>query len=89
MAHIRANTTPTPFSRRWTPATVLLRETTERGYTGGISQLKAYLAPFKRLEPEPVVRFETQRGKQAQADLKPGSEHNKRKCILTLRLDAV
>jgi predicted transcriptional regulator len=32
----------------WIPATVLLREIQERGYGGGISQLKAYLAPFKR-----------------------------------------
>ena len=29
----------------WIPATVLLREIQERGYPGGISQLKAYLAP--------------------------------------------
>jgi transposase len=44
---------------RWIPATVLLREIAERGYAGGISQLKAWLAPMKRTEPEPVVRFET------------------------------
>jgi transposase len=35
----------------WIPATVLLREIRERGYTGGISQLKAYVAPFKRKRP--------------------------------------
>ena len=53
---------------RWIPATVLLREIRERGYDGGISQLKAWLAPFKRIEPEPMVRFETAPGVQMQAD---------------------
>lgn len=53
---------------RWIPATVLLREIAERGYGGGISQLKAWLAPWKRIEPEPVVRFETPPGQQMQAD---------------------
>jgi len=53
---------------KWIPATVLLREIRERGYAGGISQLKAYLAPLKRVEPEPVVRFETEPGEQMQAD---------------------
>ena len=53
---------------RWIPATVLLREIRERGYDGGISQLKAWLGPYKRIEPEPVVRFETAPGVQMQAD---------------------
>jgi transposase len=53
---------------RWIPATVLLREIRERGYGGGISQLKAWLAPLKKSEAEPVVRFETPPGKQMQAD---------------------
>ena len=53
---------------RWIPATVLLREIQERGYAGGISQLKAWVAPFKKSESEPVVRFETAPGKQMQAD---------------------
>ena len=52
----------------WIPATVLLRELHERGYEGGVSQLKAYLAPLKRPEPEPLVRFETAPGEQVQAD---------------------
>jgi hypothetical protein len=38
--------------QRWIPATVLLREIQERGYAGGISQLKAWLAPLKKHEPE-------------------------------------
>lgn len=53
---------------RWIPATVLLREIQQQGYPGGISQLKAWIAPFKKSEPEPVVRFETPPGKQMQAD---------------------
>jgi transposase len=53
---------------RWIPATVLLREIAERGYDGGISQLKAWLAPLKHVAPEPVVRFETAPGQQMQAD---------------------
>ncbi len=53
---------------KWIPATVLLREIRDQGYPGGISQLKAYLAPIKRVEPEPVVRFETEPGEQMQAD---------------------
>ncbi len=52
----------------WIPATVLLREIRERGYDGGISQLKAHLAPLKHGEPEPLVRFETEPGEQMQAD---------------------
>ena len=52
----------------WIPATVLLREIAERGYGGGISQLKAFLAPLKHGEPEPLVRFETPPGVQMQAD---------------------
>ena len=53
---------------RWIPAPVLLREIQERGYTGGISQLKAWIAPLKNTESEPVVRFEAPPGKQMQAD---------------------
>lgn len=53
---------------RWIPATVLLREIAERGYDGGISQLKAWLVPLKQGTPDPVVRFETPPGQQMQAD---------------------
>lgn len=52
----------------WIPATVLLRELHELGYAGGISQLRAYLAPFKQPAPEPVIRFETAPGQQLQVD---------------------
>jgi transposase len=53
---------------RWIPATVLLRETREQGYNGGITQLRDWLLPMKQGEPDPVVRFETPPGQQMQAD---------------------
>jgi len=50
-------------------AVVLLREIRERGYAGGITQLKEYLRIMRpRPEPEPIVRFETPPGKQLQID---------------------
>lgn len=53
---------------RWIPATVLLREIVDLGYRGGISQLKVWLAPLKKRDADPVVRFETAPGQQMQAD---------------------
>lgn len=51
------------------PATVLLREIRERGYGGGISLLKHYLAGLRpAVVPEPVIRFETEPGEQMQVD---------------------
>ena len=51
------------------PATVLLRELRERGYRGGLTQVKVFV---KALQPppreDPVVRFETEPGEQMQAD---------------------
>jgi len=52
----------------WIPATVLLREIRALGYTGGLSQLKTYLAQFKVQRVDPVIRFETPPGQQMQAD---------------------
>jgi transposase len=52
----------------WIPAAVLHRELRERGYTGGVTQLKMLIAPYKRIEEEPVIRFETPPGQQMQAD---------------------
>ncbi len=58
----------TAGSRRL-PATVLLREVRERGYDGGITQLKDFLMAIRpTLEPEPIVRFETAPGEQMQID---------------------
>ena len=53
----------------WIPATVLLRELKALGYPGGYSILKEYLATLRPVaEPEPVIRFETDPGRQMQAD---------------------
>ena len=46
----------------------MLREIKERGYPGGITQLKEFLSPYRRAQPEPVIRFETAPGKQMQVD---------------------
>ena len=51
------------------PATVLLREIRARGYEGCITQLKEYLREIRPSPPdEPVVRFETEPGRQLQID---------------------
>ncbi len=47
---------------------VLLREIREHGYSGGITQLKAFINPLKQAKADPVVRFETAPGEQMQAD---------------------
>ena len=53
----------------WIPATVLLREIKELGYTGSHSQLRAYMHSLKPTLPvDPVVRFETAPGEQTQVD---------------------
>jgi len=53
----------------WIPATVLHREIVEQGYTGGQSQLRAYMHKLKPTAPtDPTVRFETEPGEQMQVD---------------------
>jgi transposase len=50
-------------------ATVLMRELRERGYDGGISQLKLHLAALRPVATEdPIIRFETDPGQQMQID---------------------
>ena len=50
-------------------ATVLLREIRVAGYSGGITQLKEFLASIRPQVPiAPVIRFETEPGKQLQID---------------------
>jgi transposase len=50
-------------------ATVLLRELRERGYGGGYTLLKDFVAGLQPpATPEPVVRFETAPGQQMQVD---------------------
>ena len=53
----------------WIPATVLLRELRRLGYPGGISILKGHLATLRPVaKPEPLIRFETEPGRQMQVD---------------------
>src|SRR5215469_15599548 len=53
----------------WIPATVLLRELKALGYAGGYSILKEYLATLRPVaKPDPLVRFETEPGRQLQVD---------------------
>ena len=53
----------------WIPATVLHREIVAQGYTGGQSQLRAYMHKLKPTAPtDPAVRFETAPGEQMQVD---------------------
>ena len=47
----------------WIPATVLFEEARGLGYSGGISQLRRFVASLKRpAVEEPLVRFETDPG---------------------------
>jgi transposase len=49
---------------------VLLRELRALGYPGGVSILKDHLATLKPVaQPELLIRFETEPGRQMQADL--------------------
>ena len=51
------------------PASVLLMELRERGYAGGYTMLKMFVASLKPPEAaEPVIRFETAPGEQMQVD---------------------
>jgi transposase len=51
------------------PATVLLSELRERGYGGGYTMLKVFVASLRpKPAPEPIIRFETKPGEQMQVD---------------------
>jgi transposase len=53
----------------WIPATVLLREVRALGYPGGYSVLKDHPATLRPVaKPEPLIRFETEPGRQMQCD---------------------
>jgi transposase len=59
----------TSAAPEWIPASVVLRELRERGYTGGYAMLKALAASLKPKEAAaPIVRFETEPGEQMQVD---------------------
>ncbi|MBL4559322.1 MAG: transposase [Rhodobacteraceae bacterium] len=69
-AFIRKRVTDTAPHRL--PATVLLRELRARGYDGGITILKAFLAAERPVVAAPEIkRFETEPGYQAQIDWTP------------------
>ena len=53
----------------WIPANVLLMELRERGYSGGYTMLKLFVASLRPQQSvEPVIRFETGPGEQMQVD---------------------
>lgn len=53
----------------WIPAAVLFRELQALGYRGGLTTLKLYLARLKPVpQSEPLIRFETEPGRQLQVD---------------------
>ena len=53
----------------WIPASVLHREIVERGYEGGLSQLRTFMRALRPVLPtQPEVRFETAMGEQLQVD---------------------
>lgn len=53
----------------WIPAPVLMRELKSQGYQGSIRLLRYFMASLKPLAtPEPLVRYETEAGKQMQVD---------------------
>jgi transposase len=50
------------------PASVLLMELRERGYAGGYTMLKTFVASLRPKTIEPLIRFETAPGEQMQVD---------------------
>lgn len=48
--------------------TRLLAECRAAGYTGGVTQLRAFVQRLRPVSEEPVIRFETEPGQQAQVD---------------------
>ena len=53
----------------WIPASVLFDEITALGYDGCSSSVRSYVQTLKpQARPDPVVRFETDPGQQAQVD---------------------
>ena len=53
----------------WIPATVIQREVEELGYEGGIAMVRRYMRGLRPRKPaEPLIRFETEPGRQMQVD---------------------
>ncbi|MCP4341374.1 MAG: IS21 family transposase [Desulfobulbaceae bacterium] len=54
---------------QWIPATVLFDEVKKQGYPGGITVVRDFVATQKpKVKADPLVRFETEPGKQMQID---------------------
>ena len=63
-------------------ATVLMREIQARGYDGGITQLKEFLTQIRPKAPqEPIIRFETEPGRQLQIDFVDFRRGNRRSAL--------
>ncbi len=59
----------TMASPYWIPATVIYREIKSQGYPGKIRQLRSFMETLKaKIIEEPLIRFETEPGKQMQVD---------------------
>ena len=67
-------------------AAALLDEIRAQGYEGGVSILKDFTRPYRRRRREPVVRFETPPGRQAQVDWAELGRHELRGEELALHL---
>lgn len=52
----------------WIPSTVIYREIKSQGYPGGKTQLKDFMHTLKFKVEQPLIRFETEPGKQMQVD---------------------
>jgi transposase len=53
----------------WIPATVIFREIVALGYSGGMTQLRRFVASLRPSKaPEPLIRCETAPGLQMQCD---------------------
>jgi transposase len=71
----------------WIPATVMLRELRALGYAGGISILKQHLAALRpATKPEPLIRFETEPGRQMQVDFATMRRGRERLCAFVATL---
>jgi transposase len=67
-------------------AAALCEEIRAQGYGGGISILKEFTRPYRKRRREPVVRFETPPGRQAQVDWAELGRHELGGRPLTLHL---
>ncbi len=54
---------------QWPPATVIYEELVKKGYDGSLSLVQKWIKQYKQIHfPKVVIRYETEPGRQAQAD---------------------